>query len=53
MNASDLVLFNDEAHNSPVEEYTTTLQRIEKKVLLRIDTTATPDRADGKALTAI
>lgn len=49
MNGPDFVLFNDEAHNSPAEEYTATLQRIEKKVLLRIDTTATPDRADGKA----
>jgi len=49
MNGPDFVLFNDEAHNSPAEEYTATLQLIEKKVLLRIDTTATPDRADGKA----
>lgn len=49
MNGPDFVLFNDEAHNSPAEEYTATLQRIEKKVLLRVDTTATPDRADGKA----
>jgi superfamily II DNA or RNA helicase len=49
MNGPDFALFNDEAHNSPAEEYTATLQRIEKKVLLRIDTTATPDRADGKA----
>lgn len=49
MNGPDFVLFNDEAHNSPAEEYTETLKRIEKKVLLRVDTTATPDRADGKA----
>ena len=49
MNGPDFVLFNDEAHNSPAEEYTATLQLIEKKVTLRIDTTATPDRADGKA----
>ena len=49
MNGPDFVLFNDESHNSPAEQYTATLQRIEKKVLLRIDTTATPDRADGKA----
>ena len=49
MNGPGFVLFNDEAHNSPAEEYTTTLQTIEKKVLLRIDTTATPDRADGQA----
>jgi type III restriction enzyme len=49
MNGPGFVLFNDEAHNSPAEEYTSTLQVVEKKVLLRIDTTATPDRADGKA----
>ena len=49
MNGPDFALFNDEAHNSPAEEYTATLQLIEKKVTLRIDTTATPDRADGKA----
>ena len=49
MNGPDFALFNDEAHNSPAEEYTATLQTIEKKVLLRIDTTATPDRADGQA----
>jgi len=49
MNGPDFALFNDEAHNSPAEEYTATLQAIEKKVLLRIDTTATPDRADGQA----
>lgn len=49
MNGPDFALFNDEAHNSPAEEYTETLRRIEQKVLLRVDTTATPDRADGKA----
>lgn len=49
MNGPDFALFNDEAHNSPAEEYTATLERIERKVLLRIDTTATPDRADGQA----
>lgn len=48
MNGPDFVLFNDEAHNSPAEEYDATLKRIESKVLLRVDTTATPDRADGK-----
>ena len=49
MNGPDFALFNDEAHNSPAEEYTATLQLIEKKATLRIDTTATPDRADGRA----
>jgi superfamily II DNA or RNA helicase len=48
MNGADFVLFNDEAHNSPAEEYENTLRRIGEKVLLRVDTTATPDRADGK-----
>lgn len=48
MNGPDFVLFNDEAHNSPAEEYDNTLKRINEKVILRIDTTATPDRADGK-----
>ena len=49
INGPDFALFNDEAHNSPAEEYAATLQLIEKKVTLRIDTTATPDRADGQA----
>lgn len=48
MNGPDFALFNDEAHNSPAEEYDRTLKSIEGKVLLRVDTTATPDRADGK-----
>lgn len=48
MNGPDFVLFNDEAHNSPAEEYERTLERIKEKVILRVDTTATPDRADGK-----
>lgn len=48
MNGPDLVLFNDEAHNSPAEEYENTLRKIQDKLLLRVDTTATPDRADGK-----
>ena len=48
MNGPDFALFNDEAHNSPAEEWDATLKRIESRVLLRIDTTATPDRADGK-----
>jgi len=49
MNGPDFVLFNDEAHNSPAEEYEATLSRLKPKILLRVDTTATPDRADGKA----
>lgn len=49
MNGPDFALFNDEAHNSPAPEYEATLRRMRKKVVLRLDTTATPDRADGKA----
>jgi superfamily II DNA or RNA helicase len=49
MNGPDFVLFNDEAHNSPAPEYEATLQRMRQKIVLRIDTTATPDRADGRA----
>ena len=48
MNGPQFALFNDEAHNSPAPEYEETLLRIRKKVVLRLDTTATPDRADGK-----
>ena len=48
MNGPDFALFNDEAHNSPAEEYYATLQRMREKIILRIDTTATPDRADGQ-----
>jgi type III restriction enzyme len=49
MNGPEFALFNDEAHNSPAQEYEATLQRMREKVVLRIDTTATPDRADGRA----
>ncbi len=47
MNGPDFALFNDEAHNSPAPEYDATLRHMRDKVTLRIDTTATPDRADG------
>lgn len=49
MNGPEFALFNDEAHNSPAQEYEATLRRMREKVTLRIDTTATPDRADGRA----
>ncbi len=49
MNGPDFALFNDEAHNSPAMEYEATLKRMHEKVILRLDTTATPDRADGRA----
>lgn len=48
MNGPDFALFNDEAHNSPAPEYEETLKRMREKVILRVDTTATPDRADGQ-----
>ena len=48
MNGPQFALFNDEAHNSPAEEYYATLQLMNPKIYLRVDTTATPDRADGK-----
>jgi len=48
MNGPEFALFNDEAHNSPAQEYDATLRRMADKVVLRLDTTATPDRADGR-----
>lgn len=48
MNGPQFALFNDEAHNSPAEEYDATLRRMHEKIILRVDTTATPDRADGR-----
>ena len=48
MNGPEFALFNDEAHNAPAPEYEETLVRMRNKVALRLDTTATPERADGK-----
>lgn len=48
MNGPEFALFNDEAHNSPAPEYEETLTRMREKVTLRVDMTATPDRADGR-----
>jgi len=48
MNGPDFALFNDEAHNSPAPEYEATLLRMRENMVLRVDTTATPDRADGR-----
>ncbi|MDP2858957.1 MAG: DEAD/DEAH box helicase family protein [Bacillota bacterium] len=48
MNGPEFALFNDEAHNSPAPEYEATLLRMRERVVLRVDTTATPDRADGR-----
>ena len=49
MNGPSFVLFNDEAHNSPAPEWDATLEKMRSKTILRVDTTATPDRADGKS----
>lgn len=49
MNGPEFVVFNDEAHNSPAPEWDATLDRMRPKTLLRLDTTATPDRADGRS----
>lgn len=44
----DLAVFNDEAHNTPAPEYTDVLKALSEKQVFRLDTTATPDRADGQ-----
>ena len=47
---SPLAVFNDEAHNTPAPEYDRTLRGLHEHdgFSFRLDTTATPDRADGK-----
>lgn len=50
MNAEDkIAVFNDEAHNTPAAEYDNTLFTLKQLSKFRLDTTATPDRADGQA----
>lgn len=44
-----LAIINDEAHNTPAAEYDSTLFALSPKCKFRLDTTATPDRADGKS----
>jgi len=46
----DFAIFNDEAHNTAASEYTTVLKMLSHKTAFRLDTTATPERADGKPL---
>jgi len=46
--AEELAIFNDEAHNTPAPEYDNILFALSPKSRFRLDTTATPDRADGK-----
>jgi len=43
-----VAIFNDEAHNTPALEYSNILNMLSKKCVLRLDTTATPDRADAQ-----
>lgn len=44
----DVAIFNDEAHNTPAPEYTNILVALSPKCKMRLDTTATPSRADGQ-----
>lgn len=44
---SGIAVFNDEAHNTPAPEYTNVLNLLSAKCKFRLDTTATPSRADG------
>ena len=48
LNGNKFALFNDEAHNSPAPEWDATLAKLRPHTILRVDTTATPDRADGQ-----
>lgn len=45
----ELAVFNDEAHNTPAPQYDNILFKLSPKCRFRLDTTATPDRADGKS----
>ena len=49
MNGPDFALFNDEAHNSPAQEYDATLKRMREKVVLRrrYDCDARPRRRES------
>ena len=49
LNGPRFALFNDEAHNSPAPEWYATLEKLRFQTILRVDTTATPDRADGQS----
>lgn len=46
-NLGNIVIFNDEAHNSKAENYNEVLNRLKPQRICRLDTTATPDRLDG------
>lgn len=46
-NLGNMVIFNDEAHNSKAENYNEVLNKLKPQRIFRLDTTATPDRLDG------
>lgn len=46
-NLEKIVIFNDEAHNSKADNYNEVMSILKPQRLLRLDTTATPDRLDG------
>ncbi len=46
-NFDGLAIFNDEAHNTNANEFDHILKLLKDKTALRLDTTATPERADG------
>ncbi len=52
MNQTPFAIFNDEAHNTPAPEYDRTLETLAEhgSMKYRLDTTATPDRADEQPL---
>lgn len=47
-NVESLCIFNDEAHNTKAEQYDDLMNKLKPKRFFRLDTTATPDRLDGK-----
>ena len=47
-NVESLCIFNDEAHNTKAEQYDDLINKLKPKRFFRLDTTATPDRLDGK-----
>src|SRR4030042_6606355 len=46
-NVDQLVIFNDEAHNTKAEMYNDLINKLKPKRFFRLDTTATPNRIDG------
>lgn len=46
-NLGNIVIFNDEAHNSKADNYNEVLNKLKTQRIFRLDTTATPDRLDG------